>query len=78
MLVQVTGEPRWATARQLREAMKLDGERRTNGGEDAGQVNYAKLRPQDEWALRVRLGEDLSQPPPGPKEAAGGVADPSP
>jgi hypothetical protein len=67
LLGQLTGEPRWALGQRVREELKLEGERRTSGGEDAGQIRFARLRPQDEWALRVRLGEALSALHPSPK-----------
>ena len=67
MLAQYGREPRWAVARHAREQLRLEGERRTAGGEDAGQIRFARLRPQDEWALRVRVGEALSALHPQPK-----------
>ncbi len=67
LLGQVQGEPRWAIGQRVREELKLAGERKTSGGEDAGRVGYARLRPQDEWALRIRVGEALSAKHPAPK-----------
>ncbi len=67
LLGQLTGEPRWALGQRVREELHLAGERKTSGSEDAGQVQFARLRPQDEWALRVRLGEALSARHPPPK-----------
>jgi hypothetical protein len=67
LLGQLGGEPRWAVGQRIREELKLAGERRTAGGEDAGQIRFARLRPQDEWALRVRVGEALSARHPTPK-----------
>ena len=67
LLGQLTGEPRWALGLRVREELRLAGERRTTGGEDAGQIRFARLRPQDEWALRVRIGEALSTRHPAPK-----------
>jgi hypothetical protein len=62
-------EPRWAVGRQVRAALNLAGTRRGTwiaGAEDAGRIDYARLRPQDLWALRVRIGEALSQAHPAP------------
>jgi hypothetical protein len=70
LLVQNTGEPRWAVARRVREALKLSGERGGSGlaaAEDAGLIRFRSLRPQDAWALRVRLGSALSALHPAPK-----------
>lgn len=55
--------PRWAVGRQVREALNLSGARRateTGGAEDAGRIDYSKLRPQELEALRVRIGGGLS------------------
>jgi hypothetical protein len=60
-------EPRWAAGRQMRAALNLAGIRHGTGlnvAEDAGRIDYARLRPQDLSALRVRLGEALSQAHP--------------
>ena len=62
-------EPRWAVGRQVRAALNLAGTRQgtgSTGAEDAGRIDYARLRPQDLWALRVRIGEALSQAHPAP------------
>jgi hypothetical protein len=62
-------EPRWAVGRQVRAALNLAGTRHGTGldvAEDAGRIDYARLRPQDLWALRVRIGEALSQAHPAP------------
>jgi Domain of unknown function (DUF4091) len=67
LLTQLGGEPRWAVAQRTRELLKLSGERRTTGSEDAGLVRFDRLRPQDEWTFRVRLGEALSALHPMPK-----------
>jgi hypothetical protein len=66
---QVKGEPRWAVGQRVREALGLAGERRGTGatGEDAGVIQFAKLRPRDVWALRLRIGEALSKAHPQPK-----------
>ena len=60
-------EPRWAIGGRVREALRLSGERKSAGGEDAGLIQFAGLKPQDEWALRVRIGEALSALHPAPK-----------
>ncbi len=65
-------EPRWAVGAQVRAALKLAGTRHGTGfagGEDAGRIDFDRLRPGQLWALRVALGEALSQahPPPGRK-----------
>jgi hypothetical protein len=62
-------EPRWAIGRQVRAALNLAGTRQGTGiagAEYAGRIDYARLRPQDVWALRVRIGEALSQAHPAP------------
>ncbi len=63
-------EPRWAVGRQMRAALNLAGSRHGTGlnvAEDAGRIDYARLRPQDLWAVRVRLGEALSLAHPAPR-----------
>jgi hypothetical protein len=69
LLGQVTGEPRWAIGRRVREALRLAAQRKGTGhaGEDAGVIDFARLRPQDVWALRVRVGQVLSDAAPAPK-----------
>jgi hypothetical protein len=69
LLGLVTKQPRWAIGRRVREALHLVGERKGTGfpGEDAGVIYFAQLKPQDVWALRVRLGEVLSDAAPEPK-----------
>jgi hypothetical protein len=70
LLGQVEGEPRWAIGRRVREALRLTGERKGSGfagGEDAGVIQFARLKPQDVWALRVRIGQALSDAHPAPK-----------
>ncbi len=57
------GLPRATVGRQVRAALHLAGSRQateTGGAEDAGRIDYSSLRPQDLWALRVRIGEALS------------------
>ncbi len=66
---QLHNEPRWAVGREVRAALKLSGERHGTGqavAEDAGRIDYARLRPRDLASLRTRLGESLSQSKPAP------------
>jgi hypothetical protein len=67
LLGQIQGEARWSLGHRVREELNLIGQRQTSGGEDAGKIGYARLRPQDEWALRIRIGEALSARHPSPK-----------
>jgi hypothetical protein len=72
LLAQHTGLPRWALGERVREVLRLAGERRatgpgTAGAEDAGTIQFARLRPQEAWALRVRVGEVLSAAHPTPR-----------
>ena len=67
LLSQVTNEPRWAVGSRVRDALQLAAERQTTGGEDAGRMNYGRLLPQDLWALRVRIGQALSDAHPPPQ-----------
>jgi hypothetical protein len=62
-------EPRWAVGRQVRAALNLAGIRQGTGvtdAEDAGRIDDTRLRPQEVWALRVRIGEALSRAHPTP------------
>ena len=66
---QVRNEPRWAVGQQVRAALKLAGTRQGTGftgGDDAGRIDYGRLRPRDVWAMRVAIGEALSQAHPAP------------
>ncbi|HVS36284.1 MAG TPA: GDSL-type esterase/lipase family protein, partial [Gemmataceae bacterium] len=67
LFAQATGQPRWAVGETVRQALHLAGERKTAGGEDAGVVNFAQLKPQDVWALRVQVGAALSDAAPPAK-----------
>ena len=69
LLSQVKNEPRWAVGQSVRQALHLVGQRKSTGfaGEDAGVIHFAQLKPQDVWALRVRLGEVLSAAAPAAK-----------
>jgi hypothetical protein len=67
---QLHGEPRWAVGQRVRAALKLAGTRQATGfagGDDAGRIDYARLRPQDLWALRTAIAQDLSAAHPAPK-----------
>jgi hypothetical protein len=67
---ELRDEPRWAVGQQVRAALKLAGTRQgtgITGGEDAGRIDFGRLRPRDIWALRVAVGEALSQARPAPK-----------
>jgi hypothetical protein len=66
---QVKGEPRWALGGRVREALRRTAERKDTGygGEDAGVIHFSHLKAQDLWALRMRVGQALSEARPGPK-----------
>jgi hypothetical protein len=70
LLSQLRGEPRALFAPRVREALRLSAERRGTGAtgvDDAGLVHFADLKPADAWALRVRVGQALSDLHPAPK-----------
>jgi hypothetical protein len=70
LLSQQSHEPRWALGRRVQEALHLAGQRQGTGfegSEDAGRMHYARLLPQELWALRVRVGEALSAAAPAPR-----------
>lgn len=69
LLCQVQHAPRWAVAVHARGALRLSAERRGTGaaGEDAGVIQFGKLRPEDLWALRVGVGQALSNARPTPQ-----------
>jgi hypothetical protein len=69
LYAETTGQPRWAVGRSVRDALHLSGQRQGTGagGEDAGRIHYARLRPQEAWALRVGVGEALSAAHPRPR-----------
>lgn len=70
LLASQMQQPRWATGERVREALRLQGRRQGTGftgGEDAGRIHYSQLRPQDAWALRVQIGEVLSQAAVAPR-----------
>ncbi len=63
-------QPRWATGQAVRQQLHLVAQREGTGfvgGEDAGRLSYGMLLPQQVWALRVQVGEALSQARPEPK-----------
>ncbi|HJT35981.1 MAG TPA: hypothetical protein VJ783_28395, partial [Pirellulales bacterium] len=66
---RATGQPRWAVGDAVRRALRLSGSRQGTGagGEDAGVIQFAELRPADLWALRVAVGRELSQKRPAPE-----------
>ncbi len=62
--------PRWAVGQEVRATLKLLGQRQSTGftaGEDAGRIDYARLRPRELWALRNAVGTALSQAHPPPR-----------
>jgi len=69
LLALVRGEPRWAVGGRVREALRLAGERLGAGPEaaDAGSIRFGSLLPRDLWALRVRVGQTLSDAKPAPR-----------
>ena len=70
LLMQTTGQPRWALGQSIREALDLAATRQGTGftgGEDAGTLRYAGLLPQDAWALRIRAAQAISAKRPEPK-----------
>ena len=71
LLTLLLKEPRWAVGQRMRDELKLTGVRGAGGVaavEDAGVMRYDQLRPQDLWALRVRVGEVLSAAKPEAKK----------
>jgi hypothetical protein len=62
-LTQLFGEPAWAIGEAVRRELGLEAKGRGTGwaaGEDAGIVEYARLLPENVWALRVRIGRAIS------------------
>ncbi len=80
LLSHATKQPRWAIGRKVREELKLTPVREVgnpNAAEDAGIINYRQLLPQDAWALRIRVGEEVSKAkPPVPVGIAYGLRTP--
>jgi hypothetical protein len=63
-------QPRWAVGPQARALLNLAGTRQgtgVNAVEDAGRIDYTRLRPGDLWALRNAIGEALSPAHIAPK-----------
>jgi hypothetical protein len=70
LLSEALDEPRWAIGWQVRNKLKLAGQRHGSGftgDEDAGLMHYAELKPQDVWKLRVEVGEILNRLKPRPR-----------
>lgn len=70
LLMQLKNEPRWAIGQKVREELHLSGERGVGDPkavEDAGVIHFSRLKPQDLWALRVRIGQLLSDLKPAAK-----------
>jgi len=70
LLAQQLKQPRWAIGQRVREALRLAGVRQGSGfvgGEDAGTVAFGRLLPQDVWAVRVQVGQALSEAGPKPQ-----------
>jgi hypothetical protein len=59
---RAAGLPRWAVGEAVRQRLRLIGQRKGTGagGEDAGEIQFANLRPRDLWQLRLAIGNDLS------------------
>lgn len=69
LLAKMSQKPRGAVAKEVREHLRLSGQRGSSGlpaVEDAGTVRYGRMSPGDFWALRVRIGEALSALRPTP------------
>ena len=67
---QLHEQPRWAVGPQVRAALKLAGTRRAtgfSGADDAGMIDYARLRPQDSGRCGSPIAQDLSSAHPAPK-----------
>jgi hypothetical protein len=63
LLGRMRSESRWATGFSIRQAMGLAAERHASGftsGEDAGRIQFARLKPQDLWSLRVQVGQAIN------------------
>jgi hypothetical protein len=69
LLSRLRGQSQLELGGRVRDMLKLRGEHKGTGfvgGEDAGVITFDELRPQDLWALRVRVGEVLSNARPEP------------
>lgn len=70
LLARVEGQSRAELTQRVREILPLTRSKEGTGfvgGEDAGRVDYGKIRPQELWALRVRIGKLLSTAKPKPE-----------
>ena len=70
LLAEELDEPRWAVEAAVRQSLDLKAEQKGTGfrgGEDAGTVHFASLKPQDVWRLRVQIGRSLSEKAPEQK-----------
>jgi hypothetical protein len=68
ILAMVEKQSRYLLGARVRAALNLSGQKKGTGftaGEDAGLIDFGSLRPQDLWALRMRIGEvlDAAHPP---------------
>jgi hypothetical protein len=71
MLSQLQKQSQSIFGQRVRAALPLKGQRRGTGftaDEDAGVIAFDHLRPQDLWAMRVRIGEVLSGMHPPARE----------
>ncbi len=58
LLVKVLNEPRWVVGEALRREVALTTRwqpSQQGGAEDAGRIDFAALRPQDLWRIRVQV-----------------------
>ncbi|MDB5299821.1 MAG: hypothetical protein JWO87_1484 [Phycisphaerales bacterium] len=62
LLAIVEKQSRYLLGQRVRAVLPLAGEKHGTGfaGEDAGVIDFGRLRPQELWALRMRVGEALS------------------
>ncbi len=70
LLTQLLGDPAWAVGEAVRQELGLEAQRRGTGyrdGEDAGIVEYARLLPEGVWAVRIRVGQAISDRHPTPR-----------
>lgn len=71
LYARTTGVSRESLAAAVRDALKLDAERRATdagGVEDAGRLAYDRLDPVAAWTLRTRVGAALSTLAPPPRD----------
>ena len=60
LLGHVTGQPHFAIADAVREAIDLSGRVHKTGETDAGTLRFASAEPVALWRLRCRIGEMIS------------------